>query len=95
MEQDNKINPEWQEIIANHIKADMEEYIEDKITSVLARQLGKMLDFPLTVHQVAALTGRKEKAIYKMCEREILPYTKVGKSVYKNLRHLNSVLYRT
>ncbi len=81
------------ERLTKQIKDEINKYIDDKVSSILARKLGMLLDFPLTVHQVAALTGRKEAAVYKMCQREIIPYTKVGKSVYVNLRHLSSVLY--
>ena len=53
MEQDNKMNPEWQEIIANHIKADMEEVlallgrpfsIAGKV--VTGKELGRKLEVP-------------------------------------------------
>lgn len=81
------------EKLTKQIKDEIDMYIDDKISSILARKLGMLMDFPLTVHQVAALTGRKEATVYKMCQREVIPYTKVGKSVYVNLRHLSSVLY--
>ena len=74
-------------------QANFEEYLEDKILEILSRHLGKILNFPLSVKQVAELTGKTEHNIYKMCERGILPHTKVGRSTFINLRHLSGVLY--
>lgn len=71
----------------------LESYFEDMILAVMTRQIGKILDFPLTVKQVASLTGRSKHNIYKMCQRDKLPYTKVGKTVLISLRDITSVLY--
>lgn len=70
------------------------EYIEDRIVNILSDKLAMILDFPLSIHQVATLTGRKEKTIYKMCERGHLTYTKKKKSIFINLRDLGGVLDR-
>ncbi len=87
-------------ILKSIVKEEVVEEIEDIITEKLkvligpavAESLGSILDFPLTVKQMASLTGRTEANIYKMCQRNQIPYTKVGSQIHINLRDVNDQL---
>lgn len=70
------------------LKSDLEAFVIEEV----AKQVGLLLDFPLTIRQVATLTGRKEDNIYKMCQRNKIPYTKNGAQIHINLRDINSSL---
>lgn len=90
------------QILKMQIKDEMTEELGDIISEKLkemigpavAHELGSILDFPLTVKQLASLTGRKESNIYKMCQRGQIPYTKVGSQIHINLKDVNNQLLR-
>lgn len=87
-------------ILKEQVKDEVVEELEDMISEKLkeligpavAESLGSILDFPLTVKQMASLTGRTETNIYKMCQRKQIPYTKVGSQIHINLRDVNDQL---
>ncbi len=84
--------------IKEEVIEDMDDIISDKLKELIgpavAETLGSILDFPLTVKQLASLTGRKEANIYKMCQRGQIPYTKVGTKIHINLKDVsNQLLY--
>ena len=68
------------------------EALRPVICEIVHEEIGELLDFPLTVHQVAKLTNRTEENIYKMCQRGKIPFTKVGSQIHINLRDINSSL---
>lgn len=74
----------------------LQEYVEktlmDITLSEITKRMGAIFNFPLTVRQVAHLTGRTEQNIYKMMQRDRIPYTKVGNQVHINLRDINNIL---
>lgn len=76
--------PLWKEEIINEL--------DDRQTRKIKEALEVLYDYPLTVHQVSALTGRSEQSIYKMCQRGAIPFTKYGKQVHINIRDICSVL---
>ena len=90
---------EWEKVpmsmksfFLNEIKLSIENHLKDLITKEVSRKIAMIHDFPLTVHQVATLTGRSEGNIYKMLQRERIPYTKTKNQVHISLKDLNSVL---
>lgn len=74
----------------------MSNLIADKLRElvgpVVTESIENILDFPLTVKQMAKLTGRSEENIYKMCQRKQIPYTKYGKLIHINLKDVNDQL---
>jgi len=68
------------------------ERLKGLVGPAVAETLGSILDFPLTVKQMASLTGRTEACIYKLCQRNQIPYTKVGSKIYINLKDVNNQL---
>lgn len=84
------------EEMLDDIRREMRAYIkytlQDLTLAKVARQLGDVINFPLTVHQVAQLTGRTEQNIYKMLQRCQIPYTKLGNVIHINLRDINNIL---
>lgn len=87
-------------ILKNQIKeelsVEMEDVIYEKIkefvSPAIQDSIREYLDFPLTVKQVARMTGRTETNIYKMCQRAQIPYSKVGSQIHINLRDVNKQL---
>lgn len=79
-----------------HIYQQLQEYVDktlmDLTMAEITKRMGAIFNFPLTVRQVAHLTGRTEQNIYKMMQRERIPYTKVGNQVHINLRDINNIL---
>ena len=82
--------------IKEELRDEMRKLIIDKLRElvgpVVSESIGNLLDFPLTVKQMARLTGRTEQNIYKMCQRDQIPYTKAGKQIHINLRDVNDQL---
>lgn len=74
------------------LERDITLNIEKLVNGYVYKAIGTLLDFPLTVQQVAVLFGKNPKAVYKMCDRKQIPFTKVGTKVYINLRDINSEL---
>ena len=81
-----------EEAIYLKLKGVIESELVVIIKENVAEFVGSLLDYPLTVRQVARLTGRSVANIYKMCKRGRIPYTKIGSQIHINLRDLNSVL---
>ena len=84
--------------IKEEVIEEMDDIIAEKLRNivgpVVAEKLGEILDFPLTVKQLASLTGRTEANIYKMCQRKQIPFTKVGTQIHINLKDVNNQLLR-
>lgn len=82
--------------IKEELKDELGDIVYDKLQELIgpavAEHLGNYLDFPLTVRQMAKLTGRTEANIYKMCQRDQIPYTKVGTQIHINLKDVNAQL---
>lgn len=78
--------------IIEEVKRDLNKELPCIIKSISFKTIGKLLDFPLTVKQVSILTKRKIKTIYKMCDRKQIPFCKVGRTVYINIRDINREL---
>lgn len=66
--------------------------MKPRIIAAVESDLGYVLSLPLSVKQVALLTGRTEACIYKMCQRGKLPYVKNGDVVNIYLRDINNML---
>ena len=79
--------------IKDEVIEEMDDIIAERLRSLVgpavAESLGSILDFPLTVKQLAKLTGRTESNIYKMCQRGQIPYTKAGTQIHINLKDVN------
>lgn len=88
-------------------KSQMSEFIERKISKVadekmkllmpqaiatIEAKISHVLNLPLSVKQVALLTGRTEASIYKMCQRKQIPFVKNGEVVHIYLRDVNDML---
>lgn len=82
------------EELYNELRNSLMFEINDAIIRRISEKMGMILDFPLTVKQVANLTGRTEHNIYKMCERGKIPFVKNGATIHINLRDLNSALIK-
>lgn len=86
--------------IKEEIKAEMKDYIDEFISGrvnavvgpVIVEMLGKFMDFPLNIRQLAALMGRTEDNVYKMCQRYKIPYTKTRGVIHVNLKDINRQL---
>ena len=78
--------------IFEDLKQDLEKRLSDIIKGSVADCVGSIFEFPLTVRQVAKLTGRTEDNVYKMCQRGVIPYTKVGSQIHINLKEIKSAL---
>ena len=82
--------------IKEELKCELGDIIYKKLQELIgpavAENIGTYLDFPLTVKQLAKLTGRTEANIYKMCQRKQIPYTKVGSQIHINLKDVNAQL---
>lgn len=79
--------------IKDEVIDEMEDIIAESLKKLIgpavAESLGSILDFPLTVKQMASLTGRTEANIYKMCQRKQIPFTKVGSQIHINLKDVS------
>lgn len=80
----NELLHKIREAFFSELKNDLQVFVIGEI----AKQIGVLLDFPLTIRQVATLTGRNEQNIYKMCQRNKIPYTKTGSQIHINLRDI-------
>ena len=89
-----QIKDEVVEEVVEEMDGLITERLKELIGPAVAEQLGSILDFPLTVKQLASLTGRTEANIYKMCQRKQIPYTKVGSQIHINLKDVNNQLLR-
>ena len=92
MELSDEVIIKLRETIYEDLKQDIENRLSDIIRGSVADFVGSILQFPLTVRQVAKLTGRTEENIYKMCQRGIIPYSKVGSQIHINLKEIKSAL---
>ena len=79
--------------IKEELLEDLDDIILEKmqviIGPVVAEKLGILFNFPLTIKQVASITGRTENNIYKMCQRNQIPFTKTGGQIHINLKDIN------
>lgn len=78
--------------ICAKMQASLVDVLRPVVCEIVHEEIGELLDFPLTIHQVAKLTNRTEENVYKMCQRGKIPYTKVGSQIHVNLRDINSSL---
>lgn len=78
--------------ICTKMQESLADFIRPVVSEIVHEEIGEILDFPLTVHQVAKLTCRSEENVYKMCQRGKIPFTKVGSQIHVNLRDINSSL---
>ncbi len=82
--------------IKEELKDELLDMIHDKVKELVgpavAVSLGQVLEFPLTIKQTAQLMGRTEESIYKMCQRDKIPFTKNGKKVYINIKDISKQL---
>lgn len=92
MELSDEVLLQLRESLFKDLKQDLDKRMSDIIKGSVADFVGSILEFPLTVKQVAKLTGRSEDNIYKMCQRGVIPYTKVGGQIHINLREIKSAL---
>jgi excisionase family DNA binding protein len=79
-------------LIYDKMKEDMTNYIHREIDIAVAKKYEQMVNYPLSVKEVARMIGKSEQAVYKMIQRDQLPYTKVGKMVFISLRDLQKPL---
>lgn len=88
-------------------KSQMAEFVEKKVSkaadekmkllmpqaiATIEAKISHVLNLPLSVKQVALLTGRTEASIYKMCQRKQIPFVKNGGVVHIYLRDVNDML---
>ena len=82
--------------IKNEVIQEIDGIIVEKMRifagPVVGEVLGTFIDFPLTVKQLASLTGRSADNIYKMLQRKQIPYTKVGSQIHINLKDVSKQL---
>lgn len=80
------------EEVIEEVEVIISEKVKELIGPAVADTLGTILDFPLTVKQLASMTGRTQANIYKMCQRGQIPYTKVGTQIHINIKDVNDQL---
>lgn len=80
------------EEVIEEVEGIISEKVKEMIGPAVADTLGTILDFPLTVKQLASMTGRTQANIYKMCQRGQIPYTKVGTQIHINIKDVNDQL---
>ena len=83
---------ELREALIDELSELIEDKIKETVGPAVAHRLGEILDFPLTVRQTARLTGRSVETVYKMCQRNQLPHTKVGSHIHINLKDISKQL---
>ena len=71
------------------LKDEFLQCVNSIIEEAVYHVLGKYYNLPLTVDQVASLIGKNPKAVYKMCDRQQIPFTKVGKKTFINIKDIN------
>lgn len=80
------------EEVIEEVEGIISEKVKELVGPAVADTLGTILDFPLTVKQLASMTGRTQANIYKMCQRGQIPYTKVGTQIHINIKDVNDQL---
>jgi len=86
---------EMRRVLYGDLRRSLLKDLDDKIKGSVSDYVGSMLEFPLTIRQTAKLTGRTEQCIYKMCQRGVIPYTKIGGQVHINMKDISSALILT
>lgn len=86
---------EMRKVLYGDLRRSLLKDLDDKIKGSVSNYVGSMLEFPLTIKQTAKLTGRTEQCIYKMCQRGVIPYTKIGGQVHINMKDISSALILT
>lgn len=86
---------EMRRVLYGDLRRSLLKDLDDKIKGSVSNYVGSMLEFPLTIRQTAKLTGRTEQCIYKMCQRGVIPYTKIGGQVHINMKDISSALILT
>ncbi len=86
---------EMRRVLYGDLRRSLLKDLDDKIKGSVSNYVGSMLEFPLTIKQTAKLTGRTEQCIYKMCQRGVIPYTKIGGQVHINMKDISSALILT
>ena len=86
---------EMRRVLYGDLRRSLLKDLDDKIKGSVSNYVGSMLEFPLTIRQAAKLTGRTEQCIYKMCQRGVIPYTKIGGQVHINMKDISSALILT
>jgi len=85
---------EIKEQVIEEITPIIYERIKEVIGPSVAEGLQSFMDFPLTVRQVASMTGRTPDSVYKMCRRCKIPFTKLGSYIHISLKDLNNLLQK-
>lgn len=85
-----EMKQELKEYLSHEVAQAVIEKMEELLPIAVERKVNSILDMPLTVRQVSHLTGHTEQSIYKMCQRDQIPYTKMGSCIHINLRDINS-----
>lgn len=80
-----KIKDEIMKEFIEIIQGQVEEVVVYKVVG----KISEILDFPLSVRQFAILAGKSESCVYKMCQREQIPYTKKHGKIYINIKDVN------
>ena len=93
MKENQKLNDEIREFINKELQKGFDE-IDGKIAVIAAEVVASTLDAPLSIKQVAKITGRSEQCIYKFCQKGIISFEKVSGRVSVNLRSVNENLLR-
>lgn len=82
--------------LKDEIMDELDDVIRDRIKEIAGPTvlmiIGDILDFPLSVLQIAKLMGKTESGVYKMCQRGKLPHKRVGSKIYINLKDINQQL---
>lgn len=78
--------------INESVSATVQAKLEKLVPLAVEKKVNSILDLPLSVKQVALITGHSEQSIYKMCQRDQIPYKKNGGVIHISLRELNNTL---
>ena len=82
--------------IKNEVIEELDNIIVEKLKKhigpAVAESIGSFLEIPVSVKQLAAMMGRSADSVYKMIQRDQIPYTKVGGRVHINLRDVSQQL---
>lgn len=87
-----RLKEEFKDIIQIEINKAVDDRIDKVLPMAIQKGITSMINFPLSVRQVAELTGHTEACIYKRIQRGQMPYSKVGGIVYININDVNDML---
>ena len=80
------------ECIDEKIDESVRKSINDILPRAVEEEVYSVLNVPLSIKQVSIITGRSRDSIYKMCQRNRIPYTKIDGVIHLNIKDVSEIL---